>query len=278
MTGVFRQRRCCVLHTVPTKRSTMRRTILAALAAAALTVGWHGASPPASGQIPIGPGGPDQPERRFPDFQSVVKGAKEHDGFFKLYQKEDNLYAEIQPFQLNQQWLCSISVAKGGGLGGHMLNFDEEWVLSFKRVGDKVQLIRRNVHFKAKSGSPVSKAVETTYTDSILMALRIVTINPSKQAVLINLNDIFMTNFAQLPFGLMDPNRSGWHKVKPCPKNVELQVQATFAGGRSGGSIDSRGNTVVVHYGMVQMPDAGYQPRLADDRVGYFLSAVKDFS
>src|SRR5207302_3393902 len=35
---------------------------------------------------------------------------------------------------------------------------------------------------------------------------------------------------------------------------------------------------VVVHYSLCQMPDGGYLPRFADDRVGYFLSVVKDFS
>ena len=62
-------------------------------------------------------------------------------------------------------------------MGGYTLNFDEQWVLLFKRVGDKVQLVRRNVRFRAKPGSAVAKAVEVTYTDSILKALPIITIN-----------------------------------------------------------------------------------------------------
>jgi hypothetical protein len=41
---------------------------------------------------------------------------------------------------------------------------------------------------------------------------------------------------------------------------------------------DSRNVTVAVHYSLCALPETGYQPRLADDRVGYFLSAVKDFS
>jgi hypothetical protein len=263
----------------------MRKILLIALAALALTVGWHGASPYVEAQVPgsgqPGPFGMEPP--RFPDFNQVMRGAKEYDGFFKLHQKDDHLYCEILPHQFNQPWLCSISVARGGGLGGFMLNFQEEWILSFKRVGDKVFLIRRNVHYKAAGGTPVAKAVETTYTDSVLMALRIVTINQMRQGVVINLNDIFMTNFAELPFGFMDSSRSTWHKIKTFPHNNELQVEATFGGGgrfgRSGGTtIDGRGNTVIIHYGMVQLPDGGYQPRIADDRVGYFLTAVKDFS
>src|SRR5207249_4131386 len=82
--------------------------------------------------------------------------------------------------------------------------------------------------------------------------------------------------------GSFDSNRSTWHKVKAFPKNVELEVAATFTGGWYGygddSVIDSRGNTVVIHYGLVKLPEDGYQPRLADDRVGYFLSVVKDFT
>ncbi|HMC67306.1 MAG TPA: zinc-dependent metalloprotease [Gemmataceae bacterium] len=254
----------------------MKNAVLAAIGSAAVLFAGLGLSAPAAAQ---------DPEKKFPDFNTVVKGAKEHDGLFKLYHKDDHVYCEIRPDQMNQPWLCSISVARGGGMGGHMLNFEEDWVLYFKRVGDRIFLVRRNVHFKANPGSPVSHAVETTYTDSVLMALRIATINQMRNAPLVNLNDIFLTDFAQLGLGFFDANRSTWHKVKTFPKNCELQVAATFAGGGrrfggfgSDGTIDPRGNTVVVHYGMVQLPDYGYQPRLGDDRVGYFLSAVKDFS
>ena len=41
---------------------------------------------------------------------------------------------------------------------------------------------------------------------------------------------------------------------------------------------DSRGVTINVHYSISRLPETGYQPRLADDRVGYFLSVIKDFS
>lgn len=236
--------------------------------------------PPAGAQQT---GTPAPPEKKFEDFDKVVKGAKEYEGLFRLYRKtvgvDEHLYAEILPQQFEQPFLSPIAIARGMGVGGHTLNFDEQWVLVFRRVGDKVHLVRRNVRFQARKGSPASKAVETTYNDSVLLALRIHAINPQRQGVLIDLNEIYMTDFAQLGLGHFDPNRSAWHKVKVFPRNVELEISATFTGPRGDNSvIDGRGNTVVVHYGLVQMPDGGYQPRLADDRVGYFLSAVKDFT
>src|SRR5205823_8323183 len=164
----------------------------------------------ARAQVPSGPRPPeadalrllaDLDRPRMQDFNAVVKGAKEYEGLFKLYQKDDRVYMEIMPQQFDKPLLCPIAVARGAGMGGLTLNFDEQWVLIFKRQGDKVHLVRRNVHFKAKPGSPMAKAVETTYTDSVLMALRIATINPMRQAVLVNLNDVFMTDFAQLRMG-----------------------------------------------------------------------------
>src|SRR5438552_344572 len=202
----------------------MRRPLLIALGAVALAAGCLVLCPLAVAQVPTAPRAemdvmrlltdPDS-RPRLQDFNAVVKGAKEFDGLFKLYQKDDRLYMEILPQQFDKPLLCPIAVARGAGMGGLTLNFDDQWVLIFKRQGDKVHLIRRNVHFKAKAGSPIAKAVETSYTDSVLMALKIIAINQAKQqAVLINLNDVFMTDFAQLGIGHFDTNRSIWHKIK----------------------------------------------------------------
>jgi len=272
--------------------NNMKRASLFAFAAVVLASSWLEQESTAVGQGPVGQpvfvGGVDglhpRGDNRFADFNTTVQGAKTYEGLFKLYQKDDKVYMEIPPQHQNKPVLCPIAVARGAGMGGLTLNFDEQWVLLFKRVGDKMHLVRRNVHFKAKPGSPTAKAVEVTYTDSVLMALRIVAINQANnQAALINLNDIFMSDFAELGMGHFDTNRSVWHKVKAFPRNVELEIQATFSGGGRGffgndSNIDARGTTVVIHYGLAELPESGYQPRLADDRIGYFVTAVKDFS
>lgn len=219
--------------------------------------------------------------KKYEDFDKVTQGAKDYEGLFRLYLKDNHLFAEIRPDQFNRNYLCPISVSRGLGEGGHMRNFDEQWILAFRRVGDNVQLIRRNVRYQARRGSPIARAVETTYTDSILASVRIRSIHPIRQGVLIDLNDLFMTDFAQLGLGFFDASRSTWAKVKTFPRNVELFLEATYGGGgrfRGGPVIDGRGTTVVLHYGLVELPDSSFQPRYADDRVGHFLSAVKDFT
>src|SRR3954454_5137007 len=139
----------------------MKSFLRVALGLAVLALGWWLCSPALSD-------GPHDaaPEKKFEDFDKLVKGAREFEGLFKLYQKDENLYAEIRQDQLERPLMCPIAIAKGGGfgvVGGSTLNSDEQWVLIFKRVGDKIHLIRRNVHFKAKAGSPLATALETSY-------------------------------------------------------------------------------------------------------------------
>jgi hypothetical protein len=222
----------------------------------------------------------------FKDFKEVTKDAKKHEGLFTLYEKDQQLYAEIKPKQFGEQLLAPMAIARGMAAAGTPLNFGDEWVLTFKRVGDQVQLIRKNIHYEAPKDSPLAKAVEQNYTDSVLMALPIVSINPTDKGVLIDLGDIFLTNFADLPFGSVDPGRTSWHKVKVFPNNVELQVESTFRSQGAGtlffgfgdpAVADPRGITLVIHYSLTKRPESGYTPRFADHRVGHFLSATKDF-
>ena len=217
-------------------------------------------------------------QRKYGDFTELTKDATKYDGLFTLHKKDDNLYAEIKPNQFNQPFLAPITIAKGLAQAGTPITSDDEWVLVFKRVGDRVQLIRRNIHFKT-TNKDLEKAVEQNYTDSIIQSLPILALNPMGGSVVINFTDIFFGNFAQLPFGFPDRNRTSWNKIKTFPNNVELQVEATFAGRGDGDPsvVDSRGVTLVIHYSLCKLPDPSYRPRLADNRVGHFLSAVKDF-
>ncbi|MBX6312886.1 MAG: zinc-dependent metalloprotease [Isosphaeraceae bacterium] len=225
------------------------------------------------------------PEKKYRDFAEVTKGAQKIDGLFTLHKKDEHLYAEIRPHQFDQPLLLPMTIARGLGQAG--MPVGDNLVLVFHKAGDKVQVIRRNIAFKAPRDTPIEKSVKQNYTDSILMALPIVSVNPAGgMSTVIDLADIFFTDFAQLGLGSLDRNRTTWHKVKGFKDNIELEVEATFSGGRGGvsgihgggGSVaDARGITLVLHYSLMKAPDPMYRPRLADDRIGHFLETQKDF-
>src|SRR5208337_3989784 len=221
----------------------------------------------------------------FRDFAEVTHNAEKIDGLFTLYKTGDHLYIEIRPDQCNQPLLTPVTIARGLAQAGMPVG-DDDRVLIFRRVGDRVQVVRRNIFYKAPSGSPLEKAVHQNYTDSVLLALPIVTLNPMRGgAALVDLSDLFMSDFVNIGIGGVDRTRSHWTKAKGFANNMELELEATYSGVpyrmmglSSDGATDPRGITLVLHFSIMKTPDGGYHPRIADDRVGHFLSATKDFS
>ena len=221
-------------------------------------------------------------KKKFADFEKTVEGAKKYEGLFTLYHKDDHLYAAIKPSLYKTELIAPMAIARGMASAGTPLNFGDEWILYFRRVGDRIQLVRKNIHYQAPKGTPLAKAVEQNYTDSVLKSLPIISMAPGG-APLIDFSSIFFSDFAQLGIGSIDRSRTSWHQVKAFKNNVELQVEATFSSGWFGGFggddgvADRRGVTIILHYGLTKRPSSGYKPRFADQRVGHFISATKDF-
>ena len=225
---------------------------------------------------------------KYPPFADVMKDSEQVDGLIRLHHKGTRLYAELNSSQFNRDFIVLISIARGIGkgqiLGGMSWGFGDDWIWQFRKVDDRIQIVRRNVRFTATKGSPEEKAVDLAYTDSVLFSLPIATMSPSG-AYVVELTPVFMGDLPQISavlHGFMfSESKSSWASVKGFKDNIELEVAATYAssGTEDFDSIaDSRGATINVHYSISLLPQTGYQPRLADDRVGYFLTVLKDYS
>src|SRR5262249_22279669 len=118
----------------------------------------------------------------------------------------------------------------------------------------------------------------------VLYALPILTTTPGGGS-LVDMSRIFMSDDEQIarfigPGFYFASDRSTWAKVKAFDGNVELEVAAVYSGGGEIDTVaDSRGTQVNVHYSISPLPSSSdYRPRIADDRVGYFMTVLKDFS
>jgi hypothetical protein len=222
------------------------------------------------------------------DSATVLKDFARVPGLVPLWRRDDKLYAELTPNLMGKEFFVLISIARGIGersvLGGMTWGDGDDWIWEFRKVDKNVQVVRKNVRFFAAKGSPEEKAVGLAYSDSILFSLPILATTPAG-GHLVDLAAIFLTDLPQiarqLPGFSFARDRSSWSSVKGFPDNVEIEVAATYG---SSGSVtfdtvpDARGVTVTVHYSLSLLPQSSYRPRLADDRVGYFVTALKDFS
>lgn len=216
--------------------------------------------------------------------ETLTKDMKKSEGLFTLYQKDQKLLVHIKTADLGKNYIVITSIAKGISsgqvLGGMSWGFGDDAVWTFKKAGDKLHVLRRNVRFKAKKGTPEAEAVKLAYNDSVLYALPI--LSSEGGGVLVDMSSIFMSDDQGIGRSIgyrFASDRSTWAKVKAFPKNVELQVAAVYAGSQDLETVaDPRGVQVNVHYSISKLPENGYKPRMADDRVGYFMSVTKDFS
>ena len=110
-------------------------------------------------------------------FEAAVTGAKKVEGLWTIYYKDQQVLVDFKQMQLGQDFLMLSSIARGVSqgqvLGGMTWGDDVLW--SFRKVGEKVHVLRRNVKFKARPGSPEANAVKLAYNDSVLYSLPIVT-------------------------------------------------------------------------------------------------------
>ena len=120
---------------------------------------------------------------KYPAFSEVLKDATAIEGLIKLYRKDEKLYGEITSSTLDKDLIVLISIARGIGespiLGGMTWGFGDDWIWQFRKDGDRIQVVRRNVRFTADKGSPEARAVRLAYTDSVLFSLPIATLSPS---------------------------------------------------------------------------------------------------
>lgn len=233
------------------------------------------------------------PEKPFAEWSKLTKDAEQKKGFFTLWKKRDILYLEISKDQLEQPFLYVVSMARGIGsnftLGG--LPIDDR-MLQWERHGDRVLLVQVNTQFTSPKGAPIDKARELSIPNSIVQAFKIESEQDSSKSVLIDLGALLVSDVTDLSESLkgalgnvpvrFDKERSALGSIKTFPDNTELEATLTFSPlDRSHLNLeavpDNRYIPIGVHYSFTRLPAVPMPVRFADNRVGFFLDATKDF-
>jgi len=223
-------------------------------------------------------------------FDQLIEKKKKVVGMWTIYHNDQQMLVELSDAAIKKEYIIipSISrgISRGSVLGGMSWGFGDDVIWAFKVSDEKLFIIQRNVRFRAKPNTPEAAAVSLGYSDSILYSLPVLTRSPSG-SVLVDLTSVFMNDELEIgreigPGFRFAQDRSTWAKIKPFENNVELQINAVYSGSMPLDTVpNSRGVQVGVHYSVSVLPAVGangYKPRVADDRVGYFLTAIKDFS
>ncbi len=209
----------------------------------------------------------------FPPFDEVSEGHEKTPGFFDLYydKKKDHLLGVIPKKMIGKDFLISTSISGGPTMTGYMWR---GYVVRWEERDKQLILVSPDLGYATADKSTVKDVVARTYTDRILFATKIVSKRGSDPVI--DLDKVFKRDrigISRFYSASMSASLSKWVTTKAFEKNIELTVEAALMRGNENGVLAR------VHYSISELPEKnGYKPRQADDRVGYFMSAVKDWS
>src|SRR6476661_10208746 len=246
-------------------------------------------TPPAGGPGQDRPGRPEQSTEPKPYDRVITKEAKSDDGVFTVHTIKEKVYYEIPKAELGKEFLWVSQIAKttlGAGYGGQAAG---NRVVKWERKNNRILL--RNVSYDvvADPSLPVSRAVQASNNDTIIMAFNIEAFGKDDSAV-IDVTRLFTTEVTEFSARTrlrargFDATRSFIEKTKSFPTNIEVEVSQTYTsppettpGGGGGGpqpqpapnpfaqAMRAGTNaTVVMHYSMVKLPEHPMMPRLFD--------------
>jgi hypothetical protein len=228
-----------------------------------------------------------------------VRGAERQTGLIDILRKDDEAYFDLGPDQLERTYIIAPAVAAGIGSPAFAGRVYSPLLVRFVRVGKRILWVEPNSKFVTPTDEAGLASLDVSVANSIISASPIVAEDARTKHVVIaasflltdiegigtelglaaaaptTVTDLF-TIVAHPAFAL-DSTRSFIMRTKALPENDEILVNLTFSGPRGAVSAasDGRGVPIHMHYSIIGAPDDGYVPRLADDRVGYFITSRK---
>jgi len=184
----------------------------------------------------------------------------------------------------------STGIGEAGILKGMPIG---EIMFQFRRLQNKVELVVPNINFRGSEDDRVRRTIERSFSDSVLYSLKIESIHPERKTLLIDMGSMLLgerdlgnlSSVVREMLGIsykIDRNISYFSEAKTFPLNVEIESVYGFKSGSGAGADipslpDSRAFSLSVHYSLSELPvNNGYRPRVADERVGYFVTAYKE--
>jgi hypothetical protein len=233
----------------------------------------------------------------FRPFNTVIREAKKIDGLLTIYRNEKTgkVFAEILPEQLERNHLMVMTLESAVGEKGLYSGLPlGDFLFKLRRVNNNVQFVVPNTYFRADQGTPRQRSIDRSFSDSVLQTLPIRSIHEKRKSLLVELNPLLLGDLPGLSTALeggysVDPTRSYVSQVKNFENNTEIETVFGFMGAGDGGGMmptffntlpDSRAFDLRVRYSLSLLPgkENGYRPRIADDRVGYFITAFQDLN
>jgi hypothetical protein len=236
-------------------------------------------------------------------FDEVAADAFAEVGFFTIWRKDDRIWLEVRADQLDQPMLLSVAYASGVG-DNHIFPgvLAGGYLVSLHRTANLLQIVAHNQSARAVEDTPLALAIHASFADSLIASAPVASaINAERKSFLVDATALFGSDIPSLSTALesafrlsytFDVRNSGFKRVHAAQGGTSLTLRANYMTSRLpppgvpsqyGASAappevpDARSLLIEITYVLAPLPRQPMQPRLADQRVGYFTTDFNGF-
>ena len=209
------------------------------------------------------------------------------EGLFDTHMIGSDLFYEIPLDMMDREMLLLTRVARtpdGAGYGGSKSNTS---TVRWERSGDRVLLRLVSYDNFAGDSTTIAAAVRNSNFEPIIMAFDVEVMNDDSTAVVIDVTDLFTEDVTMLglqkrrrsSYGVrrVDADRTYIVRANAFPRNVEVRRVLTYDATDAPSNGESNTLSMEMHHSMLILPDDPIEPRLCDERVGFFSTRQTDY-
>ncbi|MCZ6825057.1 MAG: zinc-dependent metalloprotease [Gemmatimonadetes bacterium] len=266
--------------------------LAAAVAAGLLLVGLAGCSVRFRASEPAGAAkqeaGDGEDKKKIKPYGEVVtEEAVSDSGLFVVHRVDEKLLFEIPDSMLEREMLLVSRRARTAqqlGFGGMKNNTQ---TIRWQRHQDRILLRVTSHEIVADDSLPIYEAVVNATFEPIVKAFDIEAISEDSSAVVIDVTKLYTGDVPMLGLSrplrerfkvtTLDEGRSFVEWAKSFPRNIEVRVILTYSASQPPANLSTGTLSLEMNHSMVLLPDNPMQPRLWDERVGFFRVSQVDY-
>jgi hypothetical protein len=225
-----------------------------------------------------------------------VKRCKKIDGLFTLYRDtvNGNLMMLIKKDQLNKEFIYFSYVENGNSTTGHNKGtFRDNKVFKISKYYSQLEFTAVNTNYYFDKSNNISKAADANVTNAVMASEKIVATDEAKGEYLIEADNILLSETLYqiktpsfgpgFNLGMLSRSKTRYQTIKNYPENTDVVVKYVYDDPASRGTgsaaiADGRYVEILLQHSFIAMPDDGFQARLDDPRIGYFMTQVNDMT
>ena len=222
------------------------------------------------------------------------------EGFMNILHEteKDKYYLIIEKNKLNKEFIYFTYILNGpqavGASGGSL---GEGYILEFRMFKDDIGLYKINTKFTYDEPNKITQSKLTNIIEAFMGRFKVEV--KEEDRFLISADKLFLSEiltsvtpnipreyaeYYDLNLGKLDKEKTYIADIRNYPKNTAIEINYGFfnAKPKPSASVDAvadkRYTFISARHLFVEMPDDKFEPRVADQRVGYFSQKVTDLS